>query len=80
GLDAKKESPNFGPVWKGGEWHLRDITNYMTAAAFSLLNNAANEREKWLSRFYEIGKEAVRPRRKNEAYAYIIDQNIEDSG
>jgi hypothetical protein len=26
----RKESPNFGPVWKGGEWHLRDITNYMT--------------------------------------------------
>ncbi len=35
GYDAKKESPNFSPVWKGGEWHLRDITNYMTTAAFS---------------------------------------------
>ncbi|MDM7922700.1 MAG: M14 family metallopeptidase, partial [Pyrinomonadaceae bacterium] len=22
GLDAKVESPNFGPVWKGGEWKL----------------------------------------------------------
>jgi len=37
GYDSKKESPNFGPVWKGGEWHLRDITNYMTTAAFALL-------------------------------------------
>jgi hypothetical protein len=60
GYDPKVESPNFGPVWRGGEWHLRNITRYMTTAAFSLLNNAANEREKWLSRFYEIGREAWR--------------------
>ncbi len=76
GYDARTESPNFGPVWKGGEWHLRDITNYMTAAAFSLLNNAANEREKWLSRFYEIGKEAVRKRQKGELFAYIVPEPV----
>ncbi|MEP7211615.1 MAG: M14 metallopeptidase family protein [Acidobacteriota bacterium] len=73
GYDVRKETPNFGPVWKGGEWHLRDITNYMTTAAFSLLNHAADNREKWLSRFYEIGKEAVRPRKQGETTAYIID-------
>jgi|CXWL01.1.fsa_nt_gi hypothetical protein len=72
GLDAKKESPNFGPLWKGGEWKLRNITDYMTGAAFSLLNHAANNREKWLSRFYEIGKEAVRPRKKGELFAFIL--------
>jgi len=70
GLDAKKESPNFGPLWKGGEWKLRNITDYMTGASFSLLNHAANNREKWLSRFYEIGKEAVRPRNKGEVLGY----------
>ncbi len=70
GFDPKTQSPTFGPVWKGGEWHLRDITNYMTAAAFSLLNHAANNREEWLSRFYEIGKEAVRPRKDGELYGY----------
>ncbi|HMQ05419.1 MAG TPA: M14 family metallopeptidase [Pyrinomonadaceae bacterium] len=72
GLDAKKESPNFGPVWKGGEWKLRNITDYMTATAFSLLDHAADNREKWLSRFYEIGKEAVRPRKDGELQAYIL--------
>src|SRR5436189_5627166 len=30
--DARVESANFDPVWKGGEWHIRDITNYMTTA------------------------------------------------
>ncbi|PYT01331.1 MAG: hypothetical protein DMF63_00320 [Acidobacteria bacterium] len=73
GYDPKKETPKFGPVWKGGEWHLRDITNYMTTAAFILLNHASDNRERWLSRFYEIGKEAVRTRKKGELFAYIID-------
>ncbi len=72
GLDAKVESPNFGPVWKGGEWKLRNITDYMTATAFSLLDHAANNREKWLSRFYEIGKEAVRPRKDGEPFAFVF--------
>ena len=72
GYDAKKETPNFSPVWKGGEWHLRDITDYMTTAAFSLLKHAANNREEWLSRFYAIGKEAVRPRKDGELFAFII--------
>src|SRR6266446_332547 len=30
GYDPQKESANFGPVWRGGEWHLGDITRYMT--------------------------------------------------
>ena len=72
GYDPKKEAPNFGPVWRGGEWHLRDITNYMTTAAFSLLNHASDNRERWLTRFYEIGKEAVRPRNAGETWAYLI--------
>ncbi|MGB7070525.1 MAG: M14 family metallopeptidase [Pyrinomonadaceae bacterium] len=73
GLDAKKESTNFGPVWKGGEWKLRNITDYMTTAAFSLLGHAADNRERWLSRFYVIGKEAVRPRKEGEVAAYLLD-------
>lgn len=72
GYDPRKESSNFGPVWRGGEWHLRDITNYMTSAAFLLLRHAAENREEWLSRFYEIGKEAVRPRKQGELRGFII--------
>src|SRR6267143_406191 len=72
GYDPKKESANFGPLWHGGEWHLRDITNNMTTAAFFLLKHAAQNREHWLQRFYEIGKEAVRPRRKGELQGFEI--------
>jgi hypothetical protein len=70
GYDPKKESANFGPLWRGGEWHLRDITNYMTTAAFLLLQHAAANREQWLNRFYEIGKEAVRPRDHGELQGF----------
>ena len=72
GYDAKKESPTFAPVWKGGEWHLRDITNYMTSAAFSLMKHASDNRAIWLTRFYSIGKEAVRPRKDGETFAYVF--------
>jgi len=76
GYDPKKESANFGPLWRGGEWKLRDITNTMTTCAFLLLKNAAEEREKWLRRFYAIGREAVRPRRKDELFGFIGGANV----
>jgi hypothetical protein len=72
GYDPQKESANFGPLWRGGEWRLRDITNYMTTGAFLLLQHAAENRVQWLQRFYEIGKEAVRPPRAGELWGYEI--------
>ncbi len=78
GYDARKEAPNFGPVWKGGEWHIRDITNYMTTAAFSLMDHAATNREQWLSRFYQIGKEAVWPRKDGELTGFIVQNDGPD--
>ena len=74
GYDPKKESANFGPVWRGGEWRLRDITHHMTTAAFLLLRYAAENRERWLERFYQIGRAAVAPPKKGELFAFIIPQ------
>ncbi len=74
GYDPQKESANFGPLWHGGEWHIRDITNTMTTVAFFLLKHAAQNREHWLQRFYEIEKEAVRRRRSGELFAIIIPE------
>jgi len=77
GYDPQKESPKFGPLWRGGEWHLSDITKYMTTAAFLLLDHAATNREQWLRRFYAVGKEAVRPRRPGELYGFLIESSNE---
>ena len=73
GYDPQKESPQFGPLWRGGEWHLSDITKYMTTAAFLLLDHAATNRQQWLQRFYSVGKEAVRPRRPGELFGFLIE-------
>ena len=73
GYDPQKESPKFGPLWRGGEWKLSDITKYMTTGAFLLLDHAATNREQWLRRFYAIGKEAVRTRRPGELFGYLIE-------
>jgi Zinc carboxypeptidase len=74
GYDPRKEAANFGPVWQGGEWHIRDITNTMTTVAFLLLKNAAQNREHWLGRFYEIEKEAVRPQEPGKIAALTISR------
>src|SRR5690606_437847 len=79
GVNPQKDDANNGPAWKGGEWRLRDITNYMTATAFSLLTHAADNRQKWLTNFYEIGKEAVRPRREGEIHAYVLPSQNDKS-
>src|SRR5256714_509653 len=73
GYDPQKESANFGPLWRGGEWHIRDITNTMTTVAFLLLKHAAQNREHWLQRFYEIEKEAVRQRKPGELFGFVFD-------
>ena len=72
GFDPRKESANFGPVWTGGRWGLPEITTHMTTAALSLLAHAADNREHWLGRFYEVGREAVRPRRAGELFGFVI--------
>lgn len=73
GYDPQKEGPNFGPVWRGGEWRLSDITKQMTSAALLLMRHAAEHRVSWLRRFYAIGKEAVRPRRNGELFGFVIE-------
>ncbi|HEX7333002.1 MAG TPA: M14 family zinc carboxypeptidase [Pyrinomonadaceae bacterium] len=75
GYDPQTESPKFGPVWRGGEWHLSDITKYMTTAAFLLMDHAAANRELWLRRFYGVGKEAVRPRRPGELFGFLVERS-----
>ena len=79
GFDVRKESANYSPLWKGGKWGMRDITNYMTTGAFYLMKHAAKNRKKWLKRFYKIGKDATRPRKDGELFAYVFSPNPKES-
>ena len=59
GINARQRTWNFPMLWKGGEWGLPDIVNYMEKGAMALLTNAARHRRYWLANFYQINKNAV---------------------
>ena len=67
-----KPLPNAPLPWKGGTWRVGDATSYATAAAFSLLNRVAGDREQWLRTAYEVAREAVRPRGAGETAAWLL--------
>ena len=77
GYDAKVATWNFPDPWKGGAWHLSDIVDYQLDAFFSIANNAAEYRERYLNNFYQIGVRAVNP--KAGPSAYIIPAEQTDS-
>src|ERR1700677_3572760 len=70
GYDAKVAAWNFPDPWKGGAWHLSDIVDYQLDAFFSIANNAAEFRERYLNNFYQIGVRAIN--RKDGPSAYVI--------
>lgn len=70
GYDAKVTSWNFPNPWQGGEWHLGDIVDYQIAAFFSIANNAATFRERFLNNFYEIGVRTLH--HADWPYAYVV--------
>lgn len=76
GYDAKVATWNFPNPWKGGEWHLSDIVDYQLDAFFSIANNAAVYRERYLNNFYQIGLRAVN--RKTGPSAYVIPAEQSD--
>lgn len=61
----------FFPVpWEGGTWSLSDVVEITHEASMAVLENAALNREVWLSNFYQVGKNAVVE--KTNPYAVII--------
>ena len=71
GYDAKVAAWNFPNPWKGGTWRLGDIVDYQIDSFFSIARNAANNRQHYLSDFYQINKNAVE-QKYGGPYAYVI--------
>ncbi|WP_117301917.1 M14 family zinc carboxypeptidase [Paracidobacterium acidisoli] len=76
GYDAKVATWNFPNPWKGGTWRLGDIVDYQIDAFFSITNNAAIYRERYLKNFYQVGLNAVN--RKTGPYAFIVPAEQQD--
>ena len=58
GYNPRERSWNYLEPWMGGDWHVRDITEYQLIAMESCLYQAAIHREDLLRNFYEVGKRA----------------------
>ena len=71
GYDSKVATWNFPDPWKGGWWRLGDIVAYQEDAFFSIANNAASFRERYLNNFYTIAQNAVN-RALGQPYAWVI--------
>jgi hypothetical protein len=76
GYDAKVATWNFPNPWKGGEWHLGDIVAYQNAAFFSIANNAAVFRGRYLANFYQFGVDALH--HADWPYAYVVPADQSD--
>lgn len=84
GYDAKVAAWNFPDPWKGGHWTLRDIVEYQIDAFFSIANNAAVFRERYLTNFYQVGVRALNRNdwqkdwHKDWPYAYVVPAGQKD--
>lgn len=71
GYDAKVRTWNFPDPWKGGAWRLGDIVSYQMDAFFSIAHNVAVNRERYLSNYYQILKNAT-DQKYGGPFAYVI--------
>ena len=76
GYNAQRASWNFPDPWRGGEWHLRDIVDYQLIAYEACLSTVAQNRERFLRTFYNLGVRAVN--RKGGPYAFVVPPEQHD--
>lgn len=69
GLWPSERSANQPLPWPGGTWSLRDIIDYHKAAVMAMLDQAARQRERWITNMLRIQERALQPCRP---YAFII--------
>ena len=71
GLDPRVSSWNFVAPWPGGRWDLADIVRYQAASTMALLDEVANQRERWLRNALQVTERAVHGW-SGWPYAYVI--------
>ena len=77
GYDPRTVSWKFPALWRGGEWHLRDIVDYELTAAMGALEHMAYYRERWLRNFYTVQKRAISW--NGAPYAFVVPTDQRDS-
>ncbi|MBC7187978.1 MAG: hypothetical protein H5U38_13170 [Calditrichaeota bacterium] len=80
GFPEYRVATNFPDPWPGGWWRLRDIVDYDLAAAYSLLEAAAQLKEKFIYNHYLMGRRAIAKGESEPPYAFLIPPGQADPG
>ncbi len=73
-----EKSMEFIDPWPGGWWRLRDLVDYELTLTLSLVKTAYLNKEDFLFNFYQMYKNSVEKRDKNEPYAFVIPASQHD--
>ena len=70
--DYYEKRMEFIDPWPGGWWRLRDLVDYELTLSLSLVKTAHLHKEDLLFNFYQMSKNSVEIREKNQPYAFVI--------
>jgi hypothetical protein len=62
----------FVDPWPGGWWRLRDIVDYELTLSLSLIKTASLNKEDFLFNSYQMYKNSVEKKDKNQPYAFVV--------
>lgn len=68
----------FPDPWPGGLWRLRDIVNYELTLSLSLIKTCYLHKEEFLFNFYQMYKDCIEKRAKDEPFAFVIPSKQHD--
>jgi hypothetical protein len=68
----------FIDPWPGGWWRLRDLVDYELTLSLSLIKTAFIHKEDFLYNFYQMYKNSITTKDKNQPYAFVIPASQHD--
>jgi hypothetical protein len=80
GFSDHKPAVNFPDPWPGGWWRLRDIVEYQTICARSLLTLAAKYREAFQANYKALGLKAIERGKAEPPFAWVVPIDQRDPG
>jgi hypothetical protein len=80
GFTSHQPAVNFADPWPGGWWRLKDIVDYETTCARSLLTLAARYRGQFQANLAAMARDAVRCGREQPPHAWLVPADQPDPG
>lgn len=78
GLPAREPTVFYPKPWLGGRWALRDAVDYMLAADFAILSEAAQNRQQYLLKAWEMARANIDVGRRGSPFAWIVPPGQHD--